>query len=62
MPGNIILSVLNASNVPTTDRIQLDGTPVVRKAIAAGEIDIYPEYTDNAAFFFGISALRTGMT
>lgn len=50
--GNIILAVLNANNIPTTDRIQLGGTPVVRQAIAAGEIDIYPEYTGNAAFFF----------
>jgi osmoprotectant transport system substrate-binding protein len=50
--GNIILSVLNANGIRTTDRIQLGGTPVVRKAIAAGEIDIYPEYTGNAAFFF----------
>jgi osmoprotectant transport system substrate-binding protein len=50
--GNIILSVLNANNIPTTNRIQLGGTPVVRKAITAGEIDIYPEYTGNAAFFF----------
>src|SRR5690606_35029189 len=32
--------------------ISLGGTPVVRKAITAGEIDIYPEYTGNAAFFF----------
>ena len=30
----------------------LGGTPVVRKAITSGEIDIYPEYTGNAAFFF----------
>ncbi len=50
--GNIILAVLNANDVPTTDRIQLGGTPVVRQAIAAGQIDIYPEYTGNAAFFF----------
>ena len=50
--GNIILAVLNANNIPTTDRVQLGATPVVRKAIAAGEIDIYPEYTGNAAFFF----------
>ncbi|KXF79180.1 hypothetical protein ATN84_05485 [Paramesorhizobium deserti] len=50
--GNIILAVLNANNVPTTDRIQLGATPVVRQAIIAGEIDIYPEYTGNAAFFF----------
>jgi osmoprotectant transport system substrate-binding protein len=50
--GNIILAVLNANGVPTTDRIQLGGTPVVRQAIAAGEIDIYPEYTGNAAFVY----------
>ncbi|MER8418584.1 ABC transporter substrate-binding protein [Mesorhizobium sp. M1329] len=50
--GNIIQLVLNANNIQTTDRIQLGGTPVVRKAITAGEIDIYPEYTGNAAFFF----------
>lgn len=50
--GNIIQLVLNASGIQTSDRIQLGGTPVVRQAILAGEIDIYPEYTGNAAFFF----------
>lgn len=50
--GNIILAVLNANDIKTTDRVQLGATPVVRKAITAGEIDIYPEYTGNAAFFF----------
>ncbi|MCA1492083.1 ABC transporter substrate-binding protein [Ensifer sp. NBAIM29] len=50
--GNIILAVLNANGIETTDRVQLGATPVVRKAITAGEIDIYPEYTGNAAFFF----------
>ncbi|WEJ39853.1 glycine betaine ABC transporter substrate-binding protein OsmF [Sinorhizobium prairiense] len=50
--GNIILSVLNANDIKTTNRVQLGATPVVRKAIIAGEIDIYPEYTGNAAFFF----------
>lgn len=50
--GNIILAVLNKNNIETTDRIQLGATPVVRKAITAGEIDIYPEYTGNADFFF----------
>ena len=50
--GNIILSVLNAGGIATSDRIQLGATPVVRRAIVAGEIDIYPEYTGNAAFFF----------
>ncbi|MGO4571955.1 glycine betaine ABC transporter substrate-binding protein OsmF [Microvirga sp. 2TAF3] len=50
--GNIILQVLNANGIKTQDRIQLGATPVVRKAITAGEIDIYPEYTGNAGFFF----------
>ncbi|MCG5481576.1 MAG: ABC transporter substrate-binding protein [Ensifer alkalisoli] len=50
--GNIILAVLNANGIETTDRVQLGATPVVRKAITAGEIDIYPEYSGNAAFFF----------
>jgi len=50
--GNIILLALNANGIKTQDRIQLGATPVVRKAITAGEIDIYPEYTGNAGFFF----------
>ena len=50
--GNIIKQVLEANDIPVTDRIQLGGTPIVREAITAGEIDIYPEYTGNAAFFF----------
>ena len=50
--GNIIKQVLEHNDIPVTDRIQLGGTPVVREAIAAGQIDIYPEYTGNAAFFF----------
>ncbi|WP_436799467.1 glycine betaine ABC transporter substrate-binding protein OsmF [Rhizobium oryzicola] len=54
--GNIILSMLKANGIETKDRIQLGATPVVRKAITAGEIDIYPEYTGNAAFFFEKSA------
>src|SRR5690606_27872674 len=49
---NIILEILDANGIETTDRIQLGATPVVRAAITAGEIDIYPEYTGNAAFFF----------
>ena len=50
--GNIIKQVLEANDIPVTDRIQLGGTPIVREAILAGEIDLYPEYTGNAAFFF----------
>jgi len=50
--GNIIKQVLDANGVPTTDKIQLGATSVVRDAITAGQIDIYPEYTGNGAFFF----------
>ncbi|MGV8854295.1 MAG: glycine betaine ABC transporter substrate-binding protein OsmF [Devosia sp.] len=50
--GNIIKQVLESNDIPVEDRIQLGGTPIVRQAITAGEIDIYPEYTGNAAFFF----------
>jgi osmoprotectant transport system substrate-binding protein len=50
--GSIILLTLEANGIKTQDRIQLGATPVVRKAITAGEIDIYPEYTGNAGFFF----------
>lgn len=50
--GNIIKQVLEHDGIATEDRIQLGATPILREAITAGEIDIYPEYTGNAAFFF----------
>jgi osmoprotectant transport system substrate-binding protein len=50
--GNIIIDVLNAHGVKTRDRLQLGGTPILRQAIIAGQVDIYPEYTGDAAFFF----------
>ncbi|AMM86221.1 ABC transporter substrate-binding protein [Martelella sp. AD-3] len=50
--GNIILQALEANDIPTENKIQLGGTPIVRQAITQGQIDIYPEYTGNAAFFF----------
>lgn len=50
--GNIISLVLKANNIGVVDKIQLGATPIVREAITQGQIDIYPEYTGNAAFFF----------
>jgi len=50
--GNIILQVLEKHGVETVNKIQLGNTQVVRAAITAGELDIYPEYTGNGAFFF----------
>ncbi len=51
--GNLIVQVLEAGGVRTENRLQLGSTKIVRTALSAGEIDIYPEYTGNGAFFFG---------
>ncbi|MGY9048598.1 ABC transporter [Puniceibacterium antarcticum] len=51
--GNIIALALEDAGLPVERRLQLGGTQVVREAILASQIDIYPEYTGNAAFFFG---------
>ncbi len=50
--GNLILAVLRAHDLPVENKLQLGPTPIVRGAILTGQIDIYPEYTGNGAFFF----------
>ncbi len=50
--GHLIYQVLDDAGIPVTNRIQLGGTSIVRNALISGEIDIYPEYTGNGAFFF----------
>lgn len=50
--GQVIYHALNDAGIPVTNRIQLGGTSIVRNALINGEIDIYPEYTGNGAFFF----------
>ncbi|WP_323118248.1 glycine betaine ABC transporter substrate-binding protein OsmF [Burkholderia alba] len=50
--GNLIAQVLKAHGLAVSDKIGLGTTPIVRRALTTGEIDIYPEYTGNAAFFF----------
>ena len=50
--GNVIALALEDAGLPVEQRLQLGGTQVLREAILAGQIDIYPEYTGNAAFFF----------
>lgn len=52
MIGEMIRLLLEARGVPTLDRMTLGATPVVRKALLAGEIDVYVEYTGNAGLFF----------
>jgi len=53
--GELIIQTLERGGVPTDDRLQLGGTSVVRSALEAGEIDLYPEYTGNGAFFFDMT-------
>jgi osmoprotectant transport system substrate-binding protein len=50
--GNMIADVLEANGMPVERKMQLGPTNIVRAAILAGQIDIYPEYTGNGAFFF----------
>ena len=49
--GNLIVQVLEAGGVKTENKLQLGNTKIVRAALVAGEIDLYPEYTGNGAFF-----------
>jgi osmoprotectant transport system substrate-binding protein len=50
--GHLIAAALIRGGVPVISRIQLAPTEIVRKALLAGQIDIYPEYTGNGATFF----------
>ena len=54
MIGQMIRMMLNAAGIPTLDRTALGATYVVRKALLAGQIDIYVEYTGNGGFFFNL--------
>ena len=50
--GNMMVLVLEANGIKTVNKASLGNTQVLRAAITAGEIDIYPEYTGNGAFIF----------
>lgn len=52
MIGEMIRVLLTAHGIPTVDRMTLGATPVVRRALLGGEIDLYVEYTGNAGLFF----------
>lgn len=56
MIGHMIRLLLESGGIRTVDRMTLGATPVVRKALVAGEIDIYIEYTGNAGFFFNVAS------
>src|SRR6266853_4215798 len=50
--GNIILALLRVHGVAAENKLQLGPTNIVRAAILADQVDIYPEYTGNGALFF----------
>jgi len=54
--GNIIALLLRRNGIAVTNKIQLGPTSIVRRALLAGQIDLYPEYTGNGAVFFAREA------
>lgn len=56
MIGEMIRLVLSAAGIPTVDRLKIGATPVVRRALLDGEVDLYVEYTGNGGIFFNMPA------
>ncbi|MFC2041942.1 ABC transporter substrate-binding protein [Chloroflexota bacterium] len=50
--SQMIIVILQAKGFEVIDKSSFGPTPVVKKALETGEIDLYPEYTGNGAFFF----------
>ena len=50
--GNMIVLLLENEGFKVIDKTGTGTSPIVRSAILAGEIDIYPEYTGNGFYFF----------
>src|SRR5260370_24374339 len=50
--GNMVVALLEHHGLAVENRLQLGPTNIVRAAIVAGQIDLYPEYTGNGALFF----------
>lgn len=49
--GNMLIALLEDAGYPVENKLQLGPTNIVRTALLEGEIDLYPEYTGNGAFF-----------
>jgi osmoprotectant transport system substrate-binding protein len=50
--GNMIAQMIESRGVPVERRFQLGPTNIVRAALLAGQIDLYPEYTGDGGLFF----------
>ncbi|AWN39431.1 ABC transporter substrate-binding protein [Methylobacterium durans] len=53
LTGSMIALCLEDLGIPVARRLGLGPTLIVRTALLSGEVDIYPEYTGNGAFFTG---------
>jgi len=53
--SQMIILMLRNNSFEVNDKSQFGTTDIVRKAIISGELDMYPEYTGNGAFFFNES-------
>ncbi|MER2265879.1 glycine betaine ABC transporter substrate-binding protein [Methylobacterium oxalidis] len=53
LTGSMIALCLEDLGIPVERRLGLGPTLILRTALLAGEVDIYPEYTGNGAFFTG---------
>lgn len=50
--AHTIMLLLEDNGFEVIDKSEFGPTQIVRNALISGEIDIYPEYTGNGAFFF----------
>jgi osmoprotectant transport system substrate-binding protein len=50
--GHMMLLALTEAKIATVNRLRIGPTSILRAAVLSGAIDLYPEYTGNAAFFF----------
>ena len=48
----MMVLLLRARGIEIDNRLQLGPTQIVRQAMLAGQIDLYPEYTGDGAIFF----------
>lgn len=50
--SQMMVAMLRANGFEVIDKPSITGTSLIREAILSAELDIYPEYTGNGAFFF----------
>lgn len=53
--AQMIILLLQDNDFEAVDKSQFGPTQIVRTALLSGEIDMYPEYTGNGAFFFNMT-------